>query len=193
MGLGVGAVVGLIGGPAERALACSCAETTLAEFVGRHPEAIVAAFTGTQTDRAVEDEQAEDGAVLTFAVDAVFIGDVGATHEVRTHAQSSACGLDVGSGAFARVTVVDLGDGPIAGLCSSLWSVEELAAQFGPGREPVGVPPPPDTGPDDRADDDGPRLTTRLGLGVVLLAVLTSALVVVRRRRDDERAGPGDG
>ena len=90
MGLGVGAVVGLIGGPAERALACSCAETTLAEFVGRHPEAIVAAFTGTQTDRAVEDEQAEDGAVLTFAVEAVFIGDVGATHEVRTHAQSSA-------------------------------------------------------------------------------------------------------
>lgn len=194
LGVALGSVLGVLTGPAERALACTCLETTLAEFVAQYPEAIVAAFTGTQTDRVVEDELADGGAVLTFDVDTVYAGDVGASIEVRTHAQSSACGLDFDGFGLVSLTATDFGGGPGVNLCSSRWPAAELEAQYGPGREPADVPPgspPTQTGPIAGPDaEDGPRLLTRVGLGVVLLVVAGAALVVVRRGRDDDRAGP---
>lgn len=176
----LGAIVG-VGPSARKAFACSCAESTLSEFVDQNPEAAVAAFAGRQVSRVVEDEQVDDGAVLTFAVETVYLGDVGTMVEVRTHAQGSACGLDVSGVTPVGILVTDFGRGPSVDLCTSRWPVDELAAEFGPGSEPTNAPST--TLGSSGAADGGSWDSARFGLGALLLAIVATGVALVWRRR----------
>lgn len=178
---------------------------TLAEFVDEFPDAVVAAFAGRQVDRVVEDELADAGAILEFEVESVFIGDVGMMHEVRTHAQTSACGLDVVGSGTLGILVTDFGRGPSVDQCGSLWRVDDLTAEFGPGRTPTAessttstITTTPttttvttsttvivDDSKPDRSDDRGgdPSAVKRAGLAVLLFAIGAAGVGLAWRGR----------
>ncbi|NNC81546.1 MAG: hypothetical protein HKN94_15490 [Acidimicrobiales bacterium] len=116
------------------AYACSCAEFVLEDSVSE----IGLAFVGTQVDYDVEDEFENDGAKITFEVERVYDGDASETTEVRTHAQSSACGVNFGDG--NRVAVVGWGEGRSVGLCTSSITEADLLRVYGDGYAPSADP-----------------------------------------------------
>lgn len=131
-------VSGLVVGSGLRpAAACSCVDSTLAEYA----DDVTLAFTGEQTSRVVIDEAQDNGAVLTFDVDRVFRGDVGETISVRTHAQGSACGMDFSRAEGSGVAVFTWRGQLTVSLCGSAVSVEDLESAFGDGVLPVASPP----------------------------------------------------
>ena len=173
------------------AAACSCQDSTLAEYA----DEVALAFTGEQTARVVLDEMEDNGAVLTFEVDQVFKGDVGETISVRTHAQGSACGMDFSGAAGSGVAVFTWRDQLSVSLCGSAVSVEELESVFGDGVPPV-VVRSEGSEPGDEAQDAAPpsntvtddstflnpmsiAIVTASGLAIAVVA----ALALARARR----------
>lgn len=157
----------VVGAPA--AYACSCA------YPPDSPDLVDMAdvvFTG----RVVGDRVVGSSRFLSFDVERVYKGDAAARQRVRTHAQSSACGLSLdgtdryvlhGSGTAADLT---------ASLCGGSRPGDRVVG-LGPGR-----PPRPGT--------DGPSLLTAdvdpvtLALGGTVLGLgLVAAVVLVRRWR----------
>jgi len=116
------------------AYACSCAEFVLEESASD----IGLAFVGTQVDYDVEDEFEDNGATITFEVERVYDGETSQTTEVRTHAQSSACGVNFGNG--NRVAVVAWGEELSVGLCTSTVTEADLQRVYGEGYEPSADP-----------------------------------------------------
>ena len=179
------------------ALACSCAVVELSD----HADDISVAFVGHQLERVVHDYVEDNGTALLFRVERVYKGEAGSLIEVRTHAQGSACGIDVGGqgtvGVVARQWRGDLN----VNLCGSIVTSGELEEVFGEGyppdesiRLPVSPDPedhafytgqPPDDGLVASSQPDGLRRDQSL-LAVLLVAgaaVLAFAGVVIWRRR----------
>ncbi len=161
--------------------ACSCEEST----VGDHAAYTVAAFVGTQIDRAVDDEFSEFGAELTFAVDRVMLGDLTETYRARTGPDSGACGLDLERAGAVGVLVFEVRDRLVVGQCGSERQPEELVAFYGEGVDPLPDPDATaDTGSND--DDGGSGPAPRLGLIALLsIVVIAGGVVVVRQRRPE--------
>jgi hypothetical protein len=156
--------------------ACSCAEFVLDDAASE----IGLAFVGTQTDYEVDDEFADDGAVLTFDVERVYVGEATETTVVNTPAQSSACGVNFGNG--NRVAVVSWGDTGVVGLCTSSVVEADLERVYGEGRAPTA----------DAAEplDAGVSNTRYAVIGGVL--VFASLGVVFGLRRVPSRRRPAD-
>lgn len=183
----------IVATPTGTALACSCAQMSLAEFDAEFGDLIVAAFVGTQTDRVVVDEQSDDGAVLTFDVARVYAGEVASRFEVRTAAQSSACGLDVTGHPDVALLATSFRGRPNVGLCGSLFPESEFAAVFGTPSSPIeSVAAPPRAGDGNGNDDENGN---RNGNGTMWLVVSTVAAVALiggaiglsKRKTDGER------
>ena len=132
---------------AGTAHACSCIARELSEYA----DDITVAFVGTQLERAVHDYVEDNGAVLLFSVDRVYVGEAGPLIEVRTHAQGSACGIDLdGRGPVGVAAHMWRGDLSV-GLCGSVVAVDALEEVFGEGRPPdesIRLPVSPDPSED---------------------------------------------
>ena len=132
--------------------ACSCIVRELSEYA----DGVSVAFVGHQLALGVEDYFDDNGAVLLFGVDRVYKGEAGPLIEVRTHAQDSACGIDVGGrgtvGVVARQWRGDLS----VNLCGSIVAIDELQEVFGEGYPPdESIQLPISPNPEEHALDTG--------------------------------------
>ena len=181
---------------AGTAHACSCIERGLSEYA----DDISVAFVGTQLDRAVHEYVDDNGAALLFSVDRVYAGEVGPLIEVRTHAQDSACGIDVGGWGPVGIAARHWRGALSVNLCGSIVTQAELESVFGAGRPPdesAHLPVSPDTAEDSMntgapQDDNGEPATGSTDgdqtlLAIVLVAgvagAVAGAVIVWRRRR----------
>lgn len=164
---------------ASPAAACSCLDRSLSEYA----DEVVLAFVGEQVSREVVDEVADNGTVLSFDVDLVFKGEVGPSVSVRTHAQSSACGVDFDGAVGASVAVFDWRGQPSVNSCGSVVSLEELREVFGNGVEPARAAPATAEAlaDDESATDVVPALY--LAAGAMAGLVLVVAIWTLRRQR----------
>ncbi len=183
---------------AGTAHACSCILQELPEYA----DGVSVAFVGHQLELVVQDYVGDNGAALLFRVDRVYKGEAGPLIEVRTHAQGSACGIDVGDQGTVGVVASQWRGDLSVNLCGSIVAMDELEEVFGEGyppdesiRLPVSPDPeehafytgqPPDDGlvapsqPDWSARDRS-LLAALIVAGAVLLAFASA--VVWRRRR----------
>lgn len=156
---------------AGTAQACSCVERELADYA----DDVSVAFTGSQVERTVHSQVHDNGVALVFSVDRVYKGEAGPFIEVRTHAQDSACGIDLGGRGTVGVVAGEWRGDLNVNLCGSIVSVDALESVFGDGYPPdesISLPVSPSTGSDT--------------LIVVLVAASTLLLLtvsVVARRR----------
>jgi hypothetical protein len=150
------------------AYACSCVYAQQDPELVRRAEVI---FTGT----LIRDQSFDQTRTLTFAVERVYKGQATATQEIKTRADSAACGLELaGSGPF----LIQAGSHPdwpgqvSADLCGGSRAAP-APASLGAGYPPRPNPPPtgltwtPTSG------------TATLVIGVAFLGI---ALLIVRRR-----------
>ena len=164
------ALVGIAATP-RTAHACSCGDLELSEYA----DDISVAFVGRQLERVVHDQVDDNGTALLFRVDRVYKGEAGPLIEVRTHAQESACGIDLGGmGAVGIVARTWRGDLSVD-LCSSMVTAAELQDVFGEGYPPDESIRLPDSG------DDQSLLAFLLIAGAAV--VLAAGAVAWRRRR----------
>lgn len=112
--------------------ACSCVELQLADYA----DDISVAFVGTQVERTVHSQVADKGVALVFSVDRVYKGEAGPLIEVRTHAQESACGIDMDGRGTAGVVAHEWQGDLVVDLCGSVVSVGVLEDVFGEGHPP---------------------------------------------------------
>ena len=118
---------------------------------------------------------ADQLALLLFGVDRVYKGEAGPLIEVRTHAQESACGIDLGGmGAVGIVARTWRGDLSV-NLCGSMVTAAELQDVFGEGHPPDDSIRLPDSG------DDQSLLAFLLIAGAAV--VLAAGAVAWRQRR----------
>ena len=164
------ALIGLAATP-RTAHACSCIDRELSEYA----DDITVAFVGRQLERVVHDWVDDNGTALLFQVDRVYKGEAGPLIEVRTHAQGSACGMDLGGmgavGIAARTWRGDLS----VNLCDSMVTAAELQDVFGEGHPPDDSIRLPDSG------DDQNLLAFLLIAGAAV--VLAAGAVAWRRQR----------
>lgn len=203
VGLAAGLAAGLV--PAlgvSSAHACNCVTDDDALFV-RTADVI---FTGTLLtqeriregdgllDRLFGGAEYVDDVVLTFAADRVYKGTASARQQIRTPAQSPACGLELsGPGpflVFARLPEADpvfTGPGPelVSSSCSGTRPVSsgQGAEALGLGRGDVPVAAPIAAGP---ARDDG--FPTSLVLAGSLAGAAALGAAWVGRRTFRRRA-----
>lgn len=179
--LAVGLVVLL---PASPAAACSCAAPTPLTEGGLDEYDTV--FTGEITRNEADGDMIRRE--LEITVDEVFQGDVSATAQVVTHAQTSACGIEARLATEAlfltnRASDLSIADGfaepgeLVVMACGGERDVAEAAA-LGPGRPPDQAPP----GAQAPADDDGGAVPGWVLGGLVGVAVVAGAVIVGRRR-----------
>lgn len=164
-----------------RAEACSCLRFVLAE----RTDEIEVAFVGEQTSYVVQDQVADRGAVLTFEVDEVYEGDLPTPVNVRTEAQSTACGVNYGGDGPVGVVAYRWKGRRTADSCTGPVTRAELRAVYGkphapsralaPDEPPEGIPHPESV--QDR------RTWTAMGAVLLLGSVLTVGALAVRRRR----------
>ena len=174
------ALVGIAATP-RPARACSCIHQELSEYA----DDISVAFVGRQLERVVHDQFDDNGAALLFRVDRVYKGEAGPLIEVRTHAQESACGIDLGgTGAVGIAAWTWRGDLSV-NLCGSMVTAAELQDVFGEGRPPDDSIRLPDS------DDDQGLLAFLLIAGAA--AVLAAGAVAWRRRRQNWSRGAPNG
>ena len=178
--------------------ACSCILRELPEYA----DGVSVAFVGHQLELVVQDYVGDNGAALLFRVERVFKGEAGPLIEVRTHAQGSACGIDVGDQGTVGVVASQWRGDLSVNLCGSIVEIDELKAVFGVGyppdesiRLPVSPDPeehafytgqPPDDGlvmwsQHDGSSSDRSLLAALIVAGAVLLAFASA--VIWRRRR----------
>ena len=178
--------------------ACSCLLRELPEYA----DGVDVAFGGHQLDLVVQDYVEDNGAALLFRVDRVYKGEAGPLIEVRTHAQGSACGIDVGGQGTVGVVAHQWRGDLSVNLCGSIVAIGEIEEVFGGGYPPdesIRLPVSPD--PEEHAfytgqpPDDGlvtssqPEGSSRnqslpavlIVAGAVLL-VLAGAVIWHRRR-----------
>ena len=185
------AAVGLVLASYSPAQACSCAMRAPAAHLGSSD----VVFTGTLLDRIPPPEapvmSSMDPARHVFAVDRVYVGDVGATTEVLSAVSGASCGLENMEVGEEYLVMAELEpDGQAwAGLCGGTApaghrNVAQVEQRAGPGRVPVpveapapGVPGPTVAGAAG-GDADGP---SPLWWGLGLLALALGAGLVVRR------------
>lgn len=149
---------------AGTAQACSCVERELADYA----DSISVAFVGSQIERTVHSEVEDNGVALVFSVDRVYTGEAGPLIEVRTHAQESACGIDLGGQGTVGVAAGEWEGDLHVGLCGSVVPVGALEDVFGDGYPPdesIRLPPSPS---DDFLSSNLALLVA--GAGIVLLA-----------------------
>ena len=167
---------------ANTAHACSCVERELAEYA----DDISVAFSGSQLDRTVHSEVGDNGVALVFDVDRVYKGEAGPLIEVRTHAQGSACGIDMdGRGTVGVVAHEWKGDLSVH-LCGSVVPVGELQDVFGEGYPPdesISLTPGP--------SDDFLNTSLVLPIAGAAVIVLVGAAVYRRRFRHGSRRQHG--
>ena len=151
---------------AGTAHACSCIERELSDY----DDDISVAFAGSQLKRIVYSNVDDSGVALVFSVDRVYKGEVRSYIEVRTHAQESACGIDMyGRGTVGVVAGMWRGD-LVVHLCGSIVTVDALEKAFGAGYPPdesIRLPASPD--PSEDFLDTGQVLLVA-GAAVILLA-----------------------
>ena len=117
---------------ASTAYACSCIARELSEYA----DDISVAFAGSQVERTVQSQVQDNGVALVFSVDRVYKGEAGPLIEVHTHAQESACGIDMdGRGTVGVVAGEWRGDLNV-NLCGSIVALDELEEVFGEGHLP---------------------------------------------------------
>ncbi len=172
----------VVAAPAGPAHACSCDDQPLAAYA----DEAIAAFVGRQTDRVVEDEFADNGAELTFAVDEVFLGDVPAEYRVRTAVDGDACGVDLAGEGSVGIVVFEFRGEPSVGACPATEPRAELVSVFGPGFAPL-EPDAAVVGDDLPSESNDAARATVIGL---LLVVLTSGAVLAKRRRQQRCSDP---
>ena len=168
--------VTVLGAPTP-AYGCSCAEVELHEFAHE----VDLAFVGQQTSRAVLDEVADNGTVLTFEVDTVYKGEALATVRLATNAQGSACGMDYSQAGRVAIVASRWRGSLSVNLCHSFVTEAELQQEFGDGHAPIAQPNPVHDPAIPRAVD---RTWIYLG-GAGLVLVAGGGLVVWRRSRPD--------
>ena len=162
-------MVGLVwvGFSPNPAYGCTCSDETLADYA----DEIEVAFFGREVSRTEHSYTADNGVALLFEVDRVYKGRVESRIEIRTHAQSSACGLSV-SGLGPVGIVANQWQGHLSvGTCSSPVSQAELEAVFGAGYEPIAA--------------ESELIIGRVGLWIVtalVVGVLLAVAVVAARR-----------
>ena len=178
--------------------ACSCMLRELSEYA----DGASVAFVGHQLERIVQDYVEDNGAALLFRVERVYKGEAGPLVEVRTHAQDSACGIDMGGRGTVGVVANQWRGDLSVNLCGSIVEIDELGEVFGEGYPPdesIRLPVSPD--PEKHAfhtgqpPDDGLVMPSQPGgssryqslLAVVIVAgavlVVFAGAVVWRRRR----------
>lgn len=133
-GLAIAALVAvvMVTATAGTALACSCIERDLADYV----DDISVAFAGSQVERTVHSQFEDNGVALVFSVDQVHKGEVGPLIEVRTHAQGSACGIDMDGRGMVGVVAGEWRGDLNVNLCGSVVSLGALEDVFGEGHPP---------------------------------------------------------
>ena len=138
------AAIALVGiaATSRTAHACSCGDLELSAYA----DDITVAFVGRQLERVVHDQVDDNGTALLFRVDRVYKGEAGPLIEVRTHAQESACGIDLGGmgavGVAARTWRGDLS----VDLCNSMVTAAELPRRLRRGPSARRLDPPPGLG-----------------------------------------------
>lgn len=187
----------LVGG-AGPALACSCVPSPPPETAMSEADAV---FVGEVTELR---EVASGTRVATLAVTEVFVGDLAAEVEVRTPADSAACGHAFQRGRADLVYAVLDADGVLnTNLCdrtAPLSEAEEDLSAFGEGTEPArdGVAADDPADPDDPVvpdepevlvteveggADDGAGTGFRLAAVALAIAAVIAITVGVQRRR----------
>lgn len=160
---------------AGTAHACSCVERELADYA----DDISVAFAGSQVERTVHSQVQDNGVALLFSVDRVYKGEVGPFIEVRTHAQDSACGIDMGGRGTVGVVAGEWRGDLNVNLCGSIVTVDSLESVFGDGY-------PPDEGLMVTSQHDGSAFTQSLLMALIVagavLLVFTGAVIWHRRR-----------
>ena len=174
------------------AAACSCAGGTTEQYFADAN----AVFTGTLLSRTVDHPDwpvisSLDPALLGFAADLVYKGDVHARQGVVTASEGASCGLELaGDGPFVVFATrdPDLPEGQYrAGLCGGTTTsddavVAELENLSGLAASPGTPGPAPRDGQAGlQSSGLGPAPTVLIGIGV--LAVLAAGWVLLRRRR----------
>lgn len=157
------AVAGIWVAPAP-AYACTCRPSTEAEQLER--ASVV--FIGT----VISDRASGDTRTYTFAVDRVYRGQVETTQTVKTHVDSSACGLELpGGGPYVVLGFVQ-NDEILASSCGGT-RLGGAPAELGAGYPPL-TPSAP----------TGLTWTPSSGILTLLIgaACIAFAVVVARRR-----------
>lgn len=147
------------------AYGCSCADQALAEYA----DEVDRAFVGRLVARTEHSYTDDNGVSLVFDVERVYKGPVEARIEVFTHAQASACGLDVGPGTVGIVAFEWRGESSV-GSCSSPVSPASLREVFGEGTAP------------DVEVGGGSRIVIPLVVAVGASVALASLALAARRR-----------
>jgi hypothetical protein len=172
----VAAVVASVLAASPVAHGCSCATD--------EPAAILA-DAGTVVVGVVEqvDVRSMEHAVTTLRIERVVNGTVGGndTIDVHSHAQGSACGLEVSPGQRTALVLERSGRGWESSLCQRLAPGAVLAAAEIAAATPV------------RRDDGGSSWRLPAALATLALAVGVAAAVVWRRRDRGDAPPPAAG
>ena len=159
------------------AYACSCAETSDEGYVSRAD----AIFTG----RIDDDRHDQQTRTITFVVERIYKGNLGARQVISTSASGASCGLEIG-GPGTFLVFANRADEPgqlTANLCGGTRAGGALAI-LGEGR-----PAPPESAtPSDSAGPAPPAARMNTGpllliIGVVIIISAFRVAALARRRR----------
>ena len=185
LGLTLLATVGL---PASTACACSCATPSAGELI----DSVDAIFEGTVTEATdpqghAKTVRSDRPVILTLAVSKVYKGEVHATTQVTTAAESGSCGypLPVGSAPtlFARL---DANGGLTIAACDQVANVAEVSGLLPDGRAPL---PGADAAAAPEVGDKASLSYAESALLLTGLAAVAAVAVLALRRRASNGRG----
>lgn len=131
----------LLVGPAERALACSCAPSDPIDSLDRSDGAFVGTFTESHPTDPPVDNSGED-TIYTFTVDEPIKGEFGDIAEVHSAFSGASCGLEIPPGEQAGLFLTKDAQGNWnSNLCATI-APDDLRAAAQPRQEPTGNGPP---------------------------------------------------
>lgn len=192
----VAALVVLAGPAAPPAHACSCMSSTDAEAFARSDAVFRGEVVDYRPPPGRDVMSGSDPATWTFAVSAVYKGDVTASQEIVSPASSASCGLEIpGQGEILVFANRDPGLVPVAvnqyvtGLCDGTrpMAAGPLALDAAP-YPPRQTGSPAAGGTNDVGDSVGVLAATAALAGIAALVGL-AALAVHRRRAAGRRSG----
>ncbi len=174
-------VAGLVGLVVPQAMACSCAQMALEEYVDDYPVIFAGRELG-RSDAGDPDESVE----VVFEVESVYRGEVTEQYTVYTSASGASCGVSSlqGSGVVGILAWIQDGNEPTIGLCGSVVAPDALTGLLGDPDAPLPLtaPPPIPGGNGPNSGDGGDVIWWLVGTGAAVLAA--TAFFATRRRPD---------
>lgn len=168
-------------GPVQQATACSCMVRSAAQQLS----AATAVFSGEAVAVSADDRSA----IASFAVHAVYKGDVARSVTVRSGGDQADCAVPFQDGVVYVVFAVDQDGQMMASLCGGTTEDRSVLAREGikPVREYGGAATPGGPGPTTATEEAAPPGSTHAAsrsgpIAIAWLALVVAAVLLVRAR-----------